>query len=144
MLAAIALAVFSASGPPPAAAEPRGGRARAESLALAPGESAVVGSAGLKLVFERVESDSRCPAGARCISAGDAVVLLSLVERGHAKSRTVVRLHTHPAEVREFRHANVRVRLVSLEPRPALDREIDPAEYRASLSVAEDPGTDRQ
>lgn len=113
-------------------------QAKTDDIELAAGASATVGSTGVTLIFERVESDSRCPAGARCVWAGDAVVRLGIEARGKSKSRTIVRLHTNPREPREVRQAGLRIRLVALEPRPTLDREIDPDEYRVRLSVAKD------
>lgn len=142
LLAAFAAAVLVMCGAPrQATARPHpAAPAPAQEITLKAGESAGVGAGGFTLVFERVESDSRCPEGARCVWAGDAIVRLAIEERDTSESRTIVRLHTNPRGTREVRHANVRIRLVSLEPRPTLDREIDPAEYRVRLSVAEDPG----
>lgn len=144
LLAALGAAVLVIGGPPRhVTARPQSAaQARAQEVALKPGDSASVRATGVTLVFERVESDSRCPEGARCVWAGDAVVRLGIEEPGKPESRTVVRLHTNPRETREVRHASVRIRLVSLEPRPTLDREIDPAEYRLRLSVTEEADRD--
>ena len=43
-------------------------------VVLAPGETADVSGAAIRLRFVGVMGDSRCPAGALCIQGGDAVV----------------------------------------------------------------------
>ena len=50
---------------------------------LRAGQSAVV-PGGLKVTFDRVVSDSRCPIDAICVWAGEAVIALKL-SRGYSK-----------------------------------------------------------
>ena len=99
---------------------------------LAPGETATVSGSGLTVRFERVTNDSRCPADAICITAGEAEVALSLRRAGR------------PADALSLRTAEGRNRaevgdwaltLTRLTPYPFTDRAIPPGDYRATLRV---------
>src|SRR5436190_21967519 len=48
-------------------------------VVLAPGETADVSGAAIRLRFVGVMGDSRCPAGALCIQGGDAVVRIEVL-----------------------------------------------------------------
>ncbi len=121
-------ACASASGV--AAAVPWG----ADSLELRVGGSAQLGSSALTIVFEKVESDSRCPIGVTCVWEGDGVVRLTVGE--HGGSRTALTLHTHPNAAQEATHAGFVVRLTALVPHPTRERpSIDVKDYRARLAV---------
>ena len=69
---------------------------------------------GLRITFERVEEDSRCPRLVVCVWAGDAAVRLRL---GHPSGQAVVTLHT-TLDPREVVHAGYAVRLHRLDPEP--------------------------
>lgn len=99
---------------------------------------------GLKLTFVRVRNDSRCPIGARCISAGDAeVVLLAYVGKQPAK---IIRIHTHldpqmvvlsavpPGQVGIPKTYSVRVD--ALSPTPKIGADIKQSDYRVVLGVS--------
>ena len=99
---------------------------------LAPGETASVSGTGLTIGFERVVNDSRCPADAICITAGEAEVALSVRRVGR------------PAEALSLRTAESRNRaeigdwvlsLTRLAPYPFSDHAIPAGDYRATLRV---------
>jgi hypothetical protein len=99
---------------------------------LAPGESAVVSRAGLTVRFDRVVNDSRCPADAICVTAGEAEVALT-VRRG---SRPAEALSLRTVESRNRAELGDWVlRLTALAPYPFSDRAIAPGDYRATLRV---------
>ena len=52
-----------------------------EEFTLAPGEITPIAGAGVRIRFDQVEGDSRCPADAVCVQGGDALVHLAVVER---------------------------------------------------------------
>jgi hypothetical protein len=103
-----------------------------QQFTLAPGEAVAIEGTGLRVQFVRVMSDSRCPADALCISAGDAAVHVRVVE-GTATSD--YDLHTAASEQSTIEHRATRIALVQLQPYPFSARAIQPSDYRATLEV---------
>jgi hypothetical protein len=98
-------------------------------VVLAPGGDAAIDPA-LSVRFVEVAGDSRCPADAVCITAGDATVRVEVRTEDVTATRD---LHTglmQPVTVED-----VRIELLRLEPSPFSSHPIDPAEYRATLRV---------
>jgi hypothetical protein len=100
---------------------------------LSPGETASVEGRGVRLRFEGVTGDSRCPADALCIQGGDAVV--TLVASGDDRTLTL-ELHTGDGSRASVTYGNVKVSLVELQPYPFSSRTIAPGDYRATLLVS--------
>jgi hypothetical protein len=121
-----ALAVACATAPPPA----RG--AGPDVLTLAPGQAAAVDAAGsLRVRFDSVETDSRCPADVACIQAGDALVRITVI----AADRSGQRYALHTTGASSVVHDGLTIALEALDPRPVSSRPIRPAEYRLTLRV---------
>jgi hypothetical protein len=99
---------------------------------LAPGETASITGRGVRLRFEGVTGDSRCPADALCIQGGDAVVKLVATGDGGSLS---LDLHTGDASRASVTYGSVKVTLVDLQPYPFSSRTIAPGDYRATLVV---------
>ena len=99
-------------------------------LVLAPGETANVENAAVRLRFEGVNGDSRCPADALCIWGGDALVRISMMSGG-----TVATYDLHTGSMQPARHGDLTIALVQLSPYPFSNRTIAPNEYRATLRV---------
>ena len=87
---------------------------------------------GLKLTFDGVKSDSRCPQDAVCVWAGEAVVTLTMSRSGGA--RVQQELRTTPA-MSEASYLAYRVKLVALAPYPRSAQQIRPEDYVATLTV---------
>jgi hypothetical protein len=104
-----------------------------ERFALAPGEVAVVESAGLRVQFVRVTRDSRCPTDAVCIQGGDALVHVRASDGGTPAD---YELHTGDSSRAGVRHGSLRIELVELQPFPFSSRAIAPGDYRATLFVS--------
>ena len=100
---------------------------------LAPGQTAQVEGGGLRVTFDGVSADSRCPTGVTCVWEGDAVVVLAVRPSGSAASRS--ELHTSGRYPAEAEVGGYRMRLASLVPLPRADAAPTPAEYRATLLV---------
>jgi hypothetical protein len=100
---------------------------------LAPGETASVSGRGVRLRFDGVTGDSRCPADALCITGGDAIV--KVVADGASGSATLD-LHTGDASRASVTYGGVKVTLVELSPYPFSSRTIAPGDYRATLVVS--------
>ena len=92
---------------------------------------AVVRGEELRVGFDRVLSDSRCPQGAQCIVKGEAVirVWLSKPPQGRAEHE----LRTDPPADAESVYGEYRIRLVIPDPYPQADRTINPSDYVATL-----------
>ena len=100
---------------------------------LAPGETASIEGRGVRLRFEGVAGDSRCPADAICIQGGDAVVKVQASGDGGSLS---LELHTGDASRASVTYGSVTVTLVDLQPYPFSSRSIAPGDYRATLVVS--------
>jgi hypothetical protein len=101
---------------------------------LSPGETASVQGRGIRLRFEGVTGDSRCPGDAICITGGDAVVKI----QASGDSGTLsLDLHTGDASRASVTYGSVKVTLVELSPYPFGSRPpIAPGDYRATLIVS--------
>jgi len=96
-------------------------------FALAPGESALAGDDGLRVAFESVTEDSRCPMDAICIQAGRVVVAVS-AGRGHARPFSLSPGEAALAD-------GYRLRLVRVDPYPSAAEPIPASAYRATFVV---------
>jgi hypothetical protein len=94
------------------------------------GEVSSIEGTAVRMRFEEVTSDSRCPIHAICVWAGDAVVAISLLD-GIGSSRH--ELHTSDASRRSATHRNVRIEVVDLQPYPFSGQPVDLPEYRATF-----------
>ena len=106
-----------------------------EEFTLAPGQTAGVKGTNLRLTFERVSEDSRCPVDVTCIWEGDAVVVLKVKVDAEEVTREV---HTQGGEPRSRKApaGDFVVTLVRLDPAPRSSAPIEPSAYRATLLVA--------
>lgn len=99
---------------------------------LSPGSSAVLERENLKIEFDRVVSDSRCPRGAQCITAGEAIVRVWLSKAPAPRERRD--LGTAP-DAAETAYEMYRLRLVALEPYPAVNGTIRQSDYAATFLI---------
>lgn len=109
---------------------------------LAVGGTAVRASPALRVGFDRVLSDSRCPQGEQCIVAGDAAVRVWWQVGNQPRQSQV--LHTTPTPGAP-RIQGLTLTLAALAPPQVSGRTIDPATYRATLLLGTTAGstTDR-
>jgi hypothetical protein len=126
LLAALALAGCPSS--PSSMRVPLG-----REFTLAPGQSVVVGEAGLRVTLGGVAGDSRCPSDVQCVWEGDATVTLE-VASGSTPAASY-ELHTSGRFAREAMHLAYRVTLVRLDPVPRGAAPVAPSDYRATLAV---------
>ena len=97
-----------------------------QPVELAPGQSTQV--SGLRVTFEGVMGDSRCPQDVTCVWQGDAVVRLSL---RHPQATGTKDLHTAGPTSTDFQ--GIVIELVRLDPAPLSTQQIAPESYRAVL-----------
>ena len=120
----LTVAMMAAQG---AAPEREPGR----SFEMKPGETVTV--QGVRITFERVTEDSRCPTGAQCVWAGDAAAAFGLENPPDATRLT---LHTNGRFQQQGEFDGLVVRLEDIKPYPKLGQTIAAADYRATLIVS--------
>jgi hypothetical protein len=124
--AGLSILAACASGPTVPSVDP------VREFALAVGDSVEVSGTGLRLRFDRVLSDSRCPAGVLCITAGDATVAVTVTRQG--RPNEAVSLRTRAEESRAV-VGDWALSLTKLDPYPFSDRPISPGDYKATFRV---------
>ena len=97
------------------------------------GQERRVGGAGLRISFERVEEDSRCPAGVACVWAGNARARFSATSRGGERVEFDLNTGVEPAE---YRFGGYTIRLAKLAPHPRAGRELNKSDYVATVVVS--------
>ena len=105
-----------------------------QEFTLKPGQSASLPDDALRVRFDSVSNDSRCPRGVTCIWEGDAVVSISASRGNAAPNRH--ELHTSGQFAREASEGPFRIALVKLDPLPVEGTNVDPQQYVATLRVA--------
>jgi hypothetical protein len=105
-----------------------------EEFTLSPGQTAAVNGTNVRLTFDRVREDSRCPTDVTCAWEGDAVVVLKVRVEAEEATREV---HTQGGQprLRKAPAGDYVVTLVRLEPEPRSTTTIDASAYRATLLV---------
>lgn len=98
------------------------------------GQQVHLGNGVWTLTFNAVTSDSRCPMGALCIVAGEAVLDLTLENLLSAQPRPPAYQVTIKGEVPDT-IAGFIFQLKQLDPFPQLNKTIDPKEYVAKIAV---------
>jgi hypothetical protein len=86
----------------------------------------------LRIRFDAVRSDSRCPLDALCVRAGEAVIALTVGRSGEVPVGR--ELDTTPARA-STSYLNFTITLSALAPYPRSDWRIQPGDYVATLVV---------
>jgi hypothetical protein len=100
---------------------------------LKAGDSVSVQGADFDLQFSHVAQDSRCPADAVCVWAGDAEAVFAVTRRGVPGSP--VSLHTDANRGRQATVGDWSLTLSALQPYPYSGRPVAPSDYKATLRV---------
>jgi hypothetical protein len=108
-----------------------------QAFALAGGQDAVIVGEKLRIRFDEVLEDSRCPAQVECVWTGQARIAV-VVQAAGGTPKTVA-FNTNPAPGQNVQTAQVSdyvIKLLSLEPYPQTPEDAIPLEqYRATLEV---------
>ena len=105
----------------------------ADSVRVRVGQTIVVGD--IRVRFEAVESDSRCPMDVVCVWAGDAVANLVVERNCECESPALqLKLHTFLEPRNGVAYGN-RVELRVLSPYPNSQSTIKPEAYSAWLRI---------
>jgi hypothetical protein len=101
-------------------------------VVLAPGQTSEVSNTGLRLRFQGVSGDSRCPGDATCIWGGDAIVRVDVIQQGGGQ-RTI---ELHTSTMQPILEGDLTIAIEALSPYPfASLPPIAPGDYRATLRV---------
>lgn len=95
-------------------------------------DSGTLNSECLKIVFDSVSEDSRCPEGVNCIWSGNAVVKLIVSKNG--KDETELELNTN-IEPSSSSYKGLDISLKRLSPYPKEGVSIRNENYRAALLI---------
>jgi hypothetical protein len=102
------------------------------NFSLKAGEVALVAGQSLRIGFEDVTADSRCPKGERCVWAGEATVRVWLQQGEGPKAMRELR--TTSGTVQSVHIAGHELRLVRLDPYPVTGKAIARQDYVATLN----------
>ena len=122
----VLLLAAGCSGPTAPDRVPKG-----EPFDLRIGDSALT-TDDIRITFDTVRSDSRCPMDALCVRAGEAVIAVTLSRVGEAAVGR--ELDTTPARS-STTFLNFSITLSSLQPYPRSDRQIQLNDYIATFVV---------
>lgn len=103
-------------------------------VTLAPGTYADITSANLRVIFDNVESDSRCPTSVACVWAGAATVNLTTSLISADKNLRLVTLSTEPGKDTATVYGQA-LRLVRLDPTRTATTPLPLSAYRVTISV---------
>ena len=104
-----------------------------QEFELGPGQSVLVGQEPLKITFDAITGDSRCPPEVQCVWEGDAVAKVQAATGTQAP--TVYELHTNTGYPTQVDHGAYRIRLAAVAPGTHQGVVIDPAAYVITLIV---------
>lgn len=104
-----------------------------QEFTLRAAESVRIAGTELRVTFDRVTEDSRCPINVNCIWAGNAVVRLAT--RIADVTRGPIELHTTTADKRGGTVDGYRVQLVRLTPARTEGTSIAQDQYIATITV---------
>ncbi|NRF66024.1 hypothetical protein HLB44_03375 [Aquincola sp. S2] len=101
------------------------------TVTLQAGTPAVIAAEGLSLILTAVD-DSRCPATALCIWAGEAVARVGIVQNGEAPAALALSTTTDKGTAS---YRSYRINLITVDPYPMTTQPIPLGEYRVSVRV---------
>lgn len=103
-----------------------------ETFSLAVGESAAIDGENLRLTFDGVPRDNRCPRDVQCIVAGAATVVLT-AEGGGTQEELTVDIPPGGSAAGHFEGFEITV--ANVEPAADTRRRIEPEDYVVTLVV---------
>lgn len=105
------------------------------SITLAPGSAMEVTQANLKIRFDSIVTDSRCPTDVQCVWAGEAVAALSIGQLAGEMSLRLASLSTIPGKDTTTAYGKP-IKLLKVTPAPDSKNAIAKSAYRIELQVS--------
>lgn len=105
-----------------------------ETISLSPGQSAEIAGENMELAFHRVFSDSRCPAGAQCVTSGTATVVMQLV--GQDIESGQIEMFISPGGTIDIALGDYTLHVLTLEPDPPSSNGVNASDYRITFKVS--------
>ena len=96
------------------------------------GESAKAPRDGLKVHFDSVSEDSRCPKGVTCVWAGNAKILLKVETDTEKRANVELNTNINP---KTSRYLEYELSLKELKPYPESNATIKSSDYEVTLTV---------
>lgn len=122
--------------PTDAIEEPTAGPVLGRDFKLKYGQELTVKGQNLKVKFESLLEDSRCPKDVKCIWEGDAKLVIS-VRRGNAKE-SKIELHTSGNFAQTGKYNQYVIKLVALDPYPRTSVQEKRRAYLATLLITKE------
>jgi hypothetical protein len=134
LTAFLTAAVLSACGPSSGTVEPAPTQYAmpGDTVELRYGATAQVGDS-LRITFQAVETDSRCPINVQCVWAGDAEIRLGIKAGAAAWQHVVLRANREP---RSTAIAGIIVELFDVAPPRVEPDSIRAADYSVRLAIS--------
>ena len=107
------------------------------TITLAAGGSTDIASANLRIRFDSVTADSRCPSNVQCIQAGSATVAFTTAQLSGVMSAQLLSLSTISGKDTATAYGQP-IRLLSVQPVPVSTTSTQPSAYRIELKVGAD------
>ena len=107
------------------------------TISIAKGATADVPSANLRIRFDSVTAESRCPTDVQCIQAGSVTVALTITNLSGVMSAQLLSLSTISGKDSSTGYGQP-IRLVSVSPAPVSTAQTPQSAYRIELKVGAD------
>ena len=104
-----------------------------QEFVLRPGQEVVVENTKIRIMFNSVPEDTRCPKDVQCVWAGNGKVNLALKK---SKKKSISVIVNTGMEPREAEYRGYRVMLIKLSPEPKSGEVIPASEYEVTLKVS--------
>ncbi|HEX9424081.1 MAG TPA: hypothetical protein VF899_12625 [Pyrinomonadaceae bacterium] len=107
-------------------------------FSLRAGQEVTLRGERLRIKFEAVEEDSRCPANVTCVWAGNAAVRLAFSTSHRDRKSLTLNTGKSATLVGERQYRGYKVRLLGLSPYPQSDQKIGARDYVVTLLVSKE------
>lgn len=104
-----------------------------DSVFVSVNEMLTLENVDLKITFDSVLTDSRCPLGVQCVWEGNAEIQFDLLLENSVQH--IIKLNTNPTFRQDTVIHGVSIRLIELKPYPVYNEEQKYSDYKAKLLI---------
>ncbi|MCB8998843.1 MAG: hypothetical protein H6540_02075 [Bacteroidales bacterium] len=105
-----------------------------ESVELKKGNVKLNKEEGIRLIFDSLVEESRCPIGVECVWEGNAAAAFTCYNAQNIKTDFI--LNTNSSFVTDTLVFGYRIKLLDLKPYPIYNLEINPEDYTAYVEIS--------